>query len=415
MLSTRRWREQRWLLDAVIGTVGVDWDQGRSFYLQAPCGADAYADFEGVRRRVTRFDDITPAFAGAARRRERMARDADAAGHRVTARRNYYTAAVLHGAAQWPIFENSDVNRELDGRKLDCYRRYAALADHHVERVEVPFGDASLPGWLHLPAGAGPFPAVLSIDGMDGFKEMQVALDADPLLSRGLAVLAIDGPGQGECTLRGIHVTAGNWREVGPAALAWLRSRPEIDGERLAVHGISFGSYFATLAAAAAPGWRGCAVAFVCHEPACTHLFESASPTFKLRFMYMAGYEDEEAFDRFARGFDVVAEGGDLACPYLVIAGERDELSPIEHTHRLLGRLRVPRELLLYEGERHGLHSSTSSRLGPDFADHAADWLLDRLRGVPARSRQLYVDASGAVTETVWEEVTRDPAGERRE
>jgi pimeloyl-ACP methyl ester carboxylesterase len=166
------------------------------------------------------------------------------------------------------------------------------------------------------------------------------------------------------------------------------------------------------LAAASAPGWRGCAVAFVCHEPACTTLFESASPTFKLRFMYMAGHEDEEAFDRFARGFDLTGVGAALECPYLVIAGERDELSPIEHTHRLLAELRGPRELLLYEGERHGLHSSSSSRLGPDFADHAADWLLRRLDGVPARSRQLYVEATGAVTETAWEEAPRDPVAD---
>ena len=26
---TKRWREQRWLLDSVIKTVGPEWDQGR--------------------------------------------------------------------------------------------------------------------------------------------------------------------------------------------------------------------------------------------------------------------------------------------------------------------------------------------------------------------------------------------------
>ena len=26
----RRWREQRWLLDQVIQTRGIDWDQGRT-------------------------------------------------------------------------------------------------------------------------------------------------------------------------------------------------------------------------------------------------------------------------------------------------------------------------------------------------------------------------------------------------
>jgi hypothetical protein len=40
---------------------------------------------------------------------------------------------------------------------------------------------------------------------------------------------------------------------------------------------------------------KGCAVAFVCHEPGANTIFNMASPTFKLRFMYMAGYEDEAA------------------------------------------------------------------------------------------------------------------------
>src|SRR5262245_17367427 len=99
MRTTRRWEQQRWLLDAVIRTVGVDWDQGRSYYLQAPCGPDAAADFQGIRMRVQRFDDIAREFTRAAERRERMARAAQAAGHGVTAGENLYIASVLYGGA----------------------------------------------------------------------------------------------------------------------------------------------------------------------------------------------------------------------------------------------------------------------------------------------------------------------------
>src|SRR5215831_17088672 len=150
MATTRRWEQQRWLLDAVIRTVGVDWDQGRSFYLQAPCGPDAFADFQGIRTRVQRFDDITREFTRAAERRERAARAAEAAGHTVTARENYYIAAILYGGAQWSIFENSPANLRLNDRKVECYAKYAERAAHHVERVEIPFGGASLPAWFHV-------------------------------------------------------------------------------------------------------------------------------------------------------------------------------------------------------------------------------------------------------------------------
>ena len=49
---TRRWTEQRWLLDNTIRSVGMDWDQPRSIYLSAPCGPQAAADFAAVRARI---------------------------------------------------------------------------------------------------------------------------------------------------------------------------------------------------------------------------------------------------------------------------------------------------------------------------------------------------------------------------
>jgi hypothetical protein len=40
-----RWAGQRWLLDAVIGLVGPEWDQGRVAYYAAACGQDSQVDF----------------------------------------------------------------------------------------------------------------------------------------------------------------------------------------------------------------------------------------------------------------------------------------------------------------------------------------------------------------------------------
>jgi dienelactone hydrolase len=414
MGTTKRWEQQRWLLDAVIRTVGVDWDQGRSFYLQAPCGPDAFGDFQGIRTRVQRFDDITREFSRAAERRERTARTAETAGHTITARESFYIASVLYGGAQWPIFENSAANMHLNEKKIECYAKYAGYSDHHVERVEIPFGDTSLPGWLHLPSDPvqGRLPCVLLVDGMDGFKEAMVSLHGDRLLSRGLAVLAIDGPGQGECTTRGIHVTGSNWFDAGRAILPWLRARPEVDPAHIAVHGISFGSYWATQLAASGHDVVGCAVALVCHEPGCHTIMETASPTFKMRFMYMAGYEEEDEFDQFIKGFSLRGVGPELLCPYLVIAGERDELSPLEHTYRLLEEVGPPKEMVVYEGEKHGLSATSASLLGPNWSDHVADWIQDRVRGTsPAPSRHLFVDVTGRVHESTWDEVAAGGPG----
>ena len=69
--KVRRWTAQRWALDNVLRSVGIDWDQPRSFYLNAACGIEGGADFAAIRERVKKYADIEPAFANTARRRRR--------------------------------------------------------------------------------------------------------------------------------------------------------------------------------------------------------------------------------------------------------------------------------------------------------------------------------------------------------
>jgi len=190
---TRRWTEQRWLLDNTIRSVGMDWDQPRSIYLSAPCGPEANADFAAIRQRITKLADASPAFEAVARRREAKAQAAEQSQDFVTARESYFMASIHWGAAQWPIDENNERNHFYNRRKRECYTKYAAHADHHVEAAWVPLpGGQRLPAWFHLPPGyrGGRVPVVISLPGMDSFKEMGVAMYGDRWLSRGMAVLA---------------------------------------------------------------------------------------------------------------------------------------------------------------------------------------------------------------------------------
>jgi Esterase FrsA-like len=187
--GTRRWTEQRWLVDNIIQANGIDWDQPRSYYFNAPCGMEATSDFVEVRQKVRKYADIEPTFTHLARRREEKAVSAERDGHRVTARDNYFIAAVQWGASQWTLHEQNDAYRSAAAHKKECYSNYARLADRHVERVEIPFMGKSIMGWLHLPPSAqgGPLPAIVTVPGMDSFKEMWVALYGDRWLNRGLA------------------------------------------------------------------------------------------------------------------------------------------------------------------------------------------------------------------------------------
>ena len=395
----KRWQEQRWILDAIVREVGVEWDQNRIGYTLGPCGMEAMGDFMGVRARVRKFTDVSREFGRAAARREAIAHRFDAEGRTVSAGENFFVAALLYESARWSIFENTPENIALNEKKVACYAKYAQYAAHEMRRVEIPFEGKSLPAYLHFPSRrpAGKLPCVLAIPGMDTYKEMLVAMYGDKFLERGMAVLALDGPGQGECCVRDIKLTATNYKDAGRAALAWMRGQAEIDPDRLGVFGISFGSFWATQVASIDDRIKGCAVAFVCHEPGGNTIFNMASPTFKLRFMYMAGYDNEDEFDAFARALTLVGDGAAIKAPYLVIAGEDDDLSPIEYTYDLLNEVTAPKELLLYQGEMHGLNTTTSSALGPAWLTYSAEWMKDRLDGKPMETRHAMVNMVGQV------------------
>jgi Esterase FrsA-like len=226
--TTRRFTEQRWTLDNIIRANGIDWDQPRSIYLSAPCGVEANADFAAIRARVQKMADIGPAFESTAKRREAKARDAEAEGNRITARDNWYMAAIHYGAAEWPYDDSGQQHVELHKKKRDCYANYARLADHKIEAVSIPFKGKSIPAWFHLPPGysGDKVPTIIVVPGMDSFKETSVALANDRWMQRGVAVLAIDGPGQYESPLLGVYVSMQNWVDAGPVLVDWLLQRP---------------------------------------------------------------------------------------------------------------------------------------------------------------------------------------------
>lgn len=403
-----RFADQRWLLDAVIKLIGPEWDQSRITYMMAPCSPDTQIAFAGLHSSIKKYDDIAPEMTKAARRMETKAKQAQKEGHSVTAGDHFFAAAVLYGGAQWPIFDNTPFNLALGEKKSECYGEYMKLADHHVEKMEIPYQGKTLPGYFHLPPGYkasdGPLPCLLMISGMDGIKEFSVSSSADRFLRRGFACLALDGPGQGECLTRGIWYDPDIYGEVGTSAYEYLAARSEVDAKKIMAYGLSFGSYWATQVTAAEPRIAACAVTYTCFQPGAFPLMEMASPTFKQRQMYMAGISDEAAFGAYTEKIDARKLSEEIKVPCLVLAGEDDELSDIGYTFEHLNRVQGPKTLVLYSGGVHEIGPVPSYLLGPFNFVIMADWLRDRADGKPLESQYIPVDSTGQMHPQPWGE-----------
>lgn len=111
----------------------------------------------------------------------------------------------------------------------------------------------------------------------------------------------------------------------------------------------------------------------------------------------MAGITDEAEFDRMAAKLDLMPLMADMTVPWLSVAGEADELSPIACTYELAAACGAPAPLLVYEGERHAFSGAPSTVLGPDWYTWACDWLVDRAAGVEVEERFDFVRSEGVV------------------
>lgn len=139
----------------------------------------------------------------------------------------------------------------------------AAEGQHIVVDVTFPSGNHELAGTLSVPSGDGPFPAVILISG-SGRSDRNEALPgvtsfqpfkvlAEHLADAGVAVLRYDDRGVGESTGDFQSATSEDFAEDVEAAVAYLRTRPEIDPQRVGLLGHSEGGMIAPMVAADNP------------------------------------------------------------------------------------------------------------------------------------------------------------------
>ncbi len=386
---------QDWILDRLVASLGINaLMPGFSTFATSPIVGYNVADVQRIVERTRGLLGMRREYLRAARRRERLAREAENEGHRVSARRQYHLASLYYGFAQYTIQEDGNAEKAgLHARCLECYAKVIDYAATPIEKIEIPFEDEprynaeSFPGLLHLPPGDGPFPCVIFIPGTDMHKEQVPNPEDNIFAKRGLACLSIDGPGQGESLLRmlKVHVETWNYERAVTAALDYLETRPEIDIARIATLGVSTGSYWSPRAALHEARHKNrikaCVGLMAQWDPYFVTEFEYAQPAFKSNYMYMAGLADEAEFDRQTKLHTLEDVIGEITCPILISQGEFDELCPPATVKRILQNAKVPHELWIWEDEDHPMGG-----VAIEAWESAVDWILDRFEGKPVET-----------------------------
>ena len=299
---------------------------------------------------------------------------------------DYIRAWRVYSFGRWPIPASPGKQRSYE-KAIEAFLAHARFMNPPLEVVHIPFEGKEVTAYLRLPKDTkGPVPLVIAVNGLDSRKE-DLAESFGAILPFGVGYLAVDGPGTGQNPVQ-VSETADR---VLSKVIDYAQSRPEIDKNRIAMHGVSWGAYWATkMSIIERTRLRGCSA----QSPPVDKFFQKDFIVNSLlgnrEYLFdqipalmsiMEGVHSLDEMEEFMPKLSLVREGllGKPMAPMLVIAGVLDTQVPIDDEYLLLSKGDVPKDAWI---NPRGGHLGRQVGVWPDpliFKQVIIPWLVKTL------------------------------------
>jgi dipeptidyl aminopeptidase/acylaminoacyl peptidase len=259
-------------------------------------------------------------------------------------------------------------------------------------RVTFQNGDVNLAGNLWIPAGEGPFPAIVIVHGAGKITTQDYKYFSFSFVHQGFAVLTYDK--------RGVGTSGGSYSRVGIedgepvledlandalAGVEFLKSNGKIDPNKIGLFGISQGGWIAPLAAS-----KTSDVAFIVlySGPVCTvgqEIYYSQTtgddPGGKVEVRSLAESSDMARDFQGPHGFDPLPSLETIDIPGLWMFGSYDRSIPValsvENLDVLITQQGKDYSYIIYSNADHNLLDINTKQFFPAIND-AVDWIFKK-------------------------------------
>jgi esterase FrsA len=305
---------------------------------------------------------------------------------------DYIRAWRLYSFGRWPIPASAGKQRSYE-KAVEAFLAHARFWDPPLEIVRIPFEGKEIIGYLRLPKNAnGPVPLVLAVNGLDSRKE-DLSESFSAILPFGVGFLAVDGPGTGQSPIK----VSEHAERMLSRVLDYVATRPEIDKNRVAMHGVSWGAYWAAkMAIVERARLRGASAqspptdTFFQKDFLMNSLIGNREYLFDQAPALMAIFDNVKTVDEMAEilpKMSLVKQGllGKPMAPMLILAGVLDTQVPISDIYLLLSKGDVPKTAWI---NPQGGHLGRQVKVWPDpriFKEVIIPWLVRTLEPEPAK------------------------------
>lgn len=315
-----------------------------------------------------------------------------AASDPVQANADYIRAWRLYSFGRWPIPASPGKQRAY-AKAIKAFLAHARFWDPPLQVIHIPFEGSEIIGYMRLPRDAvRPVPLVIAINGLDSRKE-DLSESFAAILPYGVGFFAVDGPGTGQAPIK----VSENADRMLSRVIDYLQTRPEVDKNRIAVHGVSWGAYWATkLAIIERVRLRGASAQsppvdkFFQKDFLLNSLLGNREYLFDQVPALMNIFEGVKTIDDLAAALSrmsLVNQNllGKPTTPMLILAGVLDTQVPISDIYLLLDSGDVPKDAWI---NPHGGHLGRQVKVWPDpaiFKQVIIPWLVRTLEVQTAR------------------------------
>lgn len=349
----------------------------RHFLARFTVNGVAPSDFEDVLKSLDNWDDWCRAWSERAAVHERMGREALDNKLFVSAADHLCRAAATYHFAKYLFVQDMGQMRAAHMKAVECLDLALPHLDPPGERVLIPYEGKNLVGTLRKPEGIARPPIVLMTMGLDSCKEELLTFETT-FLERGVAILAFDGPGQGEAEYD-FPIRHDYERVIGPL-IDWLAAtRRDIDADRVGIWGISLGGYYAPRTAAFERRIKACISN--CGPYDWAALWDKLPELTRQAYIRRSHSKTPEEARKKAASLSLAGLAEKITCPMFVVAGGLDRLCPPEDAKRLADEAKGPATLLLIPDGNHVAHNRFYR-----YRNQTADWMALQLGARPSRA-----------------------------